>query len=327
MMKQQEIIVKELHAIRPKKSELLKELAELLCTSERTVYSRMNGTHDFSLDEIRRVINHFGLDANQLFIDVPSTDRINRVNAKKFVENLFNHWMIQVEHIQKQASPLIFMTSNTLSFSLAMQFPNLVKYRIYVLLKYYKSFPELQERPFRLEDNLYEAVEKQCAWLHAAYKSLPSTEVWSESTFHITIQKMANLYAQKLMPKEVFLILLNELHEMIILCETYSKKGYKTTENAQLNINRPTYHVYLNKSLNVNEYTILSWHQNGVEQFYVFHPVDGVANTLWQKQSIINYCNNLQAESISLNSPNGLARRSFFRKAKNAVHRQQKALA
>jgi hypothetical protein len=191
------------------------------------------------------------------------------------------------------------------------------------MLRFYKAFPELQEQAFYPKAAIYDAIDQYGSDLHTAYEQLPSTEIWGEQTFHLAMQQMEQLHEQQLMTTDTFLVLLEELQQLANQCERYAKKGLKSADTTQINTHRPTYKLYLNKTFNVNEHTLLSWHQHGIELTHVFHPVYGVAVTRPQKESIIHYCYTLLDEGTLISQTNANVRRSFFRKIHTAIRRRQ----
>lgn len=327
-MKIQQKLIAQLDLHHPKRSDLINALREVLPLSDSAIYRRLRSASAFTIDELEVIIHHFGLDLQDLFgLDTAPFDLNHSSTPEIYINRLLKNWTSQVEHLVAQTSPVVFMTTSTLPFSLAMEFTELVKYRLYYMLRHLKRYPEMRTLAFDPRSPLYRQVSAYSDRIHHAYKTLPITEIWSPMTFHSTIKQMSWLHHNQQLTTEHFLLLLNQLEQLAKQCATYAKHSSKeTTNRMQLNSLSPDYLLYLNETSTVEEFTMLSWYEQRQPHTYIYHPVYGITSDPQPKWNIESYFLALKESSILISTTNGAVRNAFFRKVKTAIEKKRREL-
>jgi hypothetical protein len=324
----QEKLIEQLEALELRHSALVTQLEAVLHLSRSTIYKRLSSASLFTAEEVRKVMQHFDLEVQVIFdLSTESSTLTTPPTAYDFINDLLDKWTAQVEFIATQDHPMVFMTTSTLPFSLAMQYVTLVKYRLFYMVKYLKDYPEMKDVSFDPSSSLFREVEVYCTRIHRVYEQLPITEIWGTTTFHAPLHQMRFLYEQEQLDSSTFEQLLDELEHLADLSEQYAKSGHKQAAiNQQINKITPTYQLYLNATATVEEYTLLSWYDRQVQQLHIYHPVYGLTTNVQHKKSIENYCRVLQRTGVGISDANGTVRKSFLKKVKTAIQKQRTLL-
>lgn len=327
-MKLQQELITTLAAYCPDRTELVKVLGTLLNLSSGPIYKRLRGKSLFTVKEVASIIQHFDLDANQLFNDLPITNRnLLPSTPQAYIDQLIEKWTKQVEHIVAQKGAAIFMTTSTLPFSLAMQYVGLVKYRLYYMVCNIERYEAMKTLAFDPDSALYRKVPTFCERIHRIYTQLPTTEVWSSITFHSTIRHINLLHRNQQLSTSCFLNLLDELEQLTEQSAFFAKSGNKRPiARVHLSTDAPDYSLYLNDTSGVPEFTILSWYEHEKHKLYVYHPIYGVTEAADIKINIENYCYALRENSRLISTTNVAVRNAFFRKVMAAIEKKRKEL-
>ncbi|MEM1326219.1 MAG: helix-turn-helix domain-containing protein [Bacteroidota bacterium] len=321
-------LLEQLDTLYKKRSSLVQELEHAIALKESSIYKRLNGERPFTLQEVEQIITYFNLDRHALFCnDVTLPAFAPQSTAEGNINDLLEKWAGQVEHIARQENPSILMTTSTLPFSLAMSFTDLVKYRLYFMVKYLKQYREMKTLPFDPSSNLYRQVDRYCQRIHRVYDSLPTTEIWGSMTFQTTIHQMAFLHDNEQLSTDVFLHLLDQLRQLADRSNSYAKSGYRQANTTKrIHSDRPIYRLYLNHTSTVEEYTILAWYEKEQHQSHIFHPIYGIATAAHHKTNIEKSCYTLMETGIPISIANGDVRKRFFRKVKKAIDEKREEL-
>lgn len=219
------------------------------------------------------------------------------------------------------------MTTSTLPFSLAIAYPDLVKYRLYYVVRHLEMYKEMQNLAFDPNASLYRHVDKHCKQIHEIYEKLPTTEIWSEITFHSTINKMDFMYRNNQLSSTTFLRLLDQMEELVEQSSQYAKNGNKQlTTRIHVNSHAPSYTLYLNNTSAVEETTLLSWYEQNRYKLFIYHPSFGFTTEPNAKAKIERRCRSLQEMATLISATNAPARNRFFGDVRVAIRKKREKL-
>lgn len=323
----QQKIIAELEAIHPKRAELVAILAKLLHLSSRSVYSRLNGKVAFSLEEVQQLVQYFQLNPAEILLPTTVQPSTPLQKFEDFLKQIMEAWIQEAEQLQYRRNAVVYMLTNSLPFSLALEFADLIKYRLYYTAKYscWSSLSDFQNITLSSEE--FEVIDPYCKQLVAIYQQLPTVEIWGPATFHASIKQIDYLYQIGVADIKTNLHLLNQLEKLIHLSESYAKHGSKQKSAlAHLQASAPTYTLLRNEIFGVEEYTLFTWRENGQPKLFAYHAIHGTINAAVQKRAIEQCTLLLKETATPVRVLSNDDQASVFRNATTAVLRYKKSL-
>ncbi|MEM1121569.1 MAG: hypothetical protein AAGJ18_14055 [Bacteroidota bacterium] len=296
----------------PKRSQLVAELKDLLNLSQRAIYTRLNKKVDFTLTESNLLVQHYGLKVQELYdTPQPSSGKLPHTRSE-FYNTLLAGWVEQVEQLADKKKAAIHMITNSLPFSLAFRFPDLVKFRLHLMAKRHWQ-TEKTSHQLDLMNQEFDRVPDFCQRISKVYQQFPTTEIWGRSTFFLTVDQLELLYASGELSHNDLLYLLKEVDKLVKLSWKYAQSGNKKGKKRNDFLSTdPDYTLYLNKTMVVDEYTLLYWQQKNTMLTFMYHPVFGTITSFERQQEVEKYCRLLQQEGTLLSAANGNYRDAYF---------------
>lgn len=296
----------------PKRSQLVAELKEVLNLSQRAIYTRLNEKVDFTLTETQLLIEHYGFKVTELFESSKPPLTRQKQTRREFYNTLMTGWVTQVEELADKKRAVIHMITNSLPFSLAFRFPDLVKFRLYLMAKHHWQATKSPQR-LDLADADFAQVSDLCQRISQVYQQFPTIEIWGINTFSLTLHQLDYLYAKEELSLHDFLHLLKEVDKLVKLSWKYAQSGNKKGKKRNgFLLDSPNFTLYLNKIMVVDEYTLLHWRQNNTTLTFMYHPILGTITSFEQQQQLEQYCQLLQKTGALLNADNGDHRDAYF---------------
>ena len=323
----QERIINYLKQISPKHSQLVATLSRLLNLSKRAIYSRLENKTTFTLEEVGLIIQQFDIKPNELFSAESNHSIASQpspfISLEKFIDKILNNWANQVEQLLSKEQASIFMFTNKLPFSLAFHYPDLIKYRLYCMMRYLWKSPDCFHQTLDLSSEVFKSVPYYCNRINKTYQQLPLTEIWGSSTFHSCLKYVNYLYKIDQLSLEDSQLLLNRANKLLDLAEQFANNGGRQRA-AILKLQTPTpnYQLIINDTLVVDEYTLMVWKDGGRSQLSIYHPIHGEIEDAHQKEHLEKYCLLLQETGTQISSVNSIARKTYFKKIKTAIQQE-----
>ncbi len=310
----------------PKRSQLVAELQEILHLSQRAIYTRLNGKVDFTLTETELLNQYYGLQVEELFSRPQAAPTKQIQTLGEFYSTLLSSWVEQVEQLADKRSAIIHMITNSLPFSLAFRFPDLVKFRLYFMAKHHWLLDKLP-RKLDLAAADFSQVPDFCKRISKVYQQFPTTEIWGSNTFVLTIAQLDFLYASGELSHKDFLHLLKELDKLVKLLWKYAESGNKRgKKRSNFLSDEPNFTLYLNEVMVVDEYTLLHWRQQKTMLTFAYHPIFGAVTSPEQQKSIEQYCQLLKKMGTLLSVTNGHYRDTYFKKIRKMIAAKKRKL-
>lgn len=174
------------------KGVLVQELMDLLEISQDTVYRRLRGASEFTINELYKISRKFDLSIDAIFnSNIPSTNfRFNQLYGKDdnfmpYIANLTK----QMEQLSKSKGTLTFVSSE-LPISQSFQNQGLREFKIYYWQKVVLNRIALKgvkfDQNFGLGININEYVDS----LMHSYANMNKVEIWTEETIDDTIRQI-----------------------------------------------------------------------------------------------------------------------------------------
>lgn len=206
------------------------EIAELLEISYDSAYRRIRGEKELSLEELVRLSQRFKISLDALAGLDP-----NHVVFRKFALNpgsfCIKDWLTQIrEDIRRIHSAkdreIIYAAKDPPVFHY-FHFPEIAAFKFFFWEKTIFSFPEYENKMFRLDEVNPDIEEIGNEILRAAIK-IPTTEIWNEDTFRILMRQIEYYWISGYFAKREDMInLIDKLEKWVLHIRKQAELGFK----------------------------------------------------------------------------------------------------
>ena len=288
---------------------LVDELSEILNVSRDSTYRRLRGETILSLDEVKKICNHFNVSLDALM--APTSEMVsfhNRaINHRNFT---FEQWLKSVLHNLEMISSLpqkeITYYAKDIPLFHYFKFPELASFKMFFWMKSYLNYPQYANEKFRPEliSKDLQAIGQK-VW--GKYANIPSTEIWSEETTNITLKQIEFYHESGVISKEQALHFC-ELHTLLInSIREEASSGSKNDQAGKFN-------MFKNEIL-IAETTIF-FKMGDKRVAYITYNTMNVLTTSNESfcREIEDYLDNVRNKSIQISTSAEKERNKFFNK-------------
>ena len=200
----------------PSQASFVHEVAELLGISYDSAYRRIRGEKALDINDLYKLAGAFNISLDALF----------KLGGNKI---LFDYFTLEPDKLglkewlgmiladtrrisQAKEKEIIYAAKDPPIFH-HFQMPELAAFKMFVWQKTLCQFPEFEDKLFRLDDMDMEVINMGRQLLLLSTK-IPTTEIWNEDTFNITLRQMEYYRVSGFFKKE---------EDLFILCEKLEK--------------------------------------------------------------------------------------------------------
>ncbi len=302
----------ELSAIYAKKTDQVKALSSILSLSERAIYNRVDGKTEFSLSELEKIFTELNISPQSVFsVDNLEIEKI--IKSKDFrgyINFILQSWVSQTEKLNGDRDNEVFIISNSVPFSLVFEYPSIVKFRLYFLLKFVFRTQDIYGLGFDLNASYFEEVNQACEKISESYNKTDSIEVWGPSMIRVVVRQLSHLKRVKLIAKEDLQTVMMDLSQLLDQAQKFAQTGIKEFDSCEGN---RRFDLYINDIYAVDEYTILTYANNGKTKDYIYSPLHGEISEEVNKQAIKEYGTLLEESGTYLSKSNTSYRNVYFK--------------
>lgn len=213
------------------------ELAELLGISRDSVYRRIRGETVLSLDEVKKICNYYKLSLDDLLS--PSTEMVafhhRSIDHQHFT---FEMWLQSIlnnlEMISLFPHKEIIYAAKDIPPFYYFQFPFLAEFKMFFWMKTYHRYPQFATRLFDsklISENLLDIGKR--IWKN--YALIPSTEIWSEETFHVTLRQIEFYHETGVISPAQTILLCDDYLNLTDHILQFAKSGNKGSPEGKFN--------------------------------------------------------------------------------------------
>ena len=303
----QSLFLDQIRRILPKNVSFADELAELLNVSRDSVYRRMRGETILSLEEVKKLCGHYKISLDALLSS--SSDIIafskrtidpGRFALGDWLTALINSLELMNSFPEKE----IVYSAKDIPPMYYFKFPDLALFKMFFWMKSYHRYPKFENvnyKPDLVSSELLSSGKK----LWKLYSQIPSSEIWSDETFNVTIRQVEFYLENGFITLPEANALIDEYVEMIDDIRNSAAAGVKKEGTG-------TFHLYRNEFL-ISDTTVL--YKMGDQRTTLI--TYGAMNTLTTIQETFcreteDYLNNIINKSTLISTTGERERNKFF---------------
>lgn len=318
----QSTFIEQLKKVVPANISLADELADLLDVSRDSAYRRIRGETVLSLDEVKKICNHYNLSLDSLL--TPTQEMVvfhnRKIDEASFT---FEMWLKSIlsnlEMINSFPDKQLIFAAKDVPMFHYYKFPELAAFKMFFWMKSYQRYSNLAESKFDpklISQSLLNIGEK----IWAAYSQIPCIEIWSEETVTITLRQIEYYHEIGVLTSAQALHLFEEHTKMIDNIQIMARDGSKG--NGENNFS-----MYKNEIL-IAESTIF-FKMGDKRVTYLTYNVMNVLTTSNEAfcTTVEDHLHNLINKSVQISSSGEKERNKFFNKMQESILQFKKRIS
>ncbi len=295
------------------KISFVDKLAELLNVSRDSAYRRIRGETVLSLDEAKKLCDHYGVSLDALMAPSINTTLFHhRAMSTTYTLDMWLHSVgTNLQYISSCEHKHMTFSARDMPTFQHFRLPELSAFKMFFWLKTVIKDPDYSSLLYKLEaipSHIQQAARK--LWL--LYATVPSIEIWSEEAINETLKQIGYYHECRFFAdKQQAISLCNRLIDLIMIIKTEARLG-KKSDGAE-------YQLYVNELLIANN-TVLACMEN---QRIVYINYNTLNLLTTHEKSFCDktefYLNNLIKNSILISNSAEKERNKFFNKMKARI--------
>jgi len=317
----QSVFLEQIRQRLPKNLSLADELAEILNVSRDSVYRRMRGETILSLEEVKKLCNHYKVSLDSLLS--PSSEIISfhrrSIDAVDFTfEKWLNSLLGNLEMISRFPQHEVVYCAKDIPPFFYYKYRNLSLFKMFFWMKSYHRYPQYTATTYQPElipESLVITGEK----LWNKYAEIPSSEIWSDETFNVTIRQVEFYYDNGFITLSHAKSLLDDYKIMINDIREAAARGEKTSKGGSFNL-------YKNEFL-ISDTTILFKMGDKRMSFITYNTMNilGTSQESFCSETE-DYLINIINKSLLISTTGERERNKFFNQTEERIQRAKEFL-
>ncbi len=304
----------------PRNVSLVDELADLLKISNDSAYRRLRGETSLSYEEISLICSQYKISFDAL--NETSNDVVNfKYQELEETQEDFGMWFNSIKDdlrgslATSAGEKHLTYTAQGIPIFHYFKYKLLTAFKLHYWMRTILNVPEFQEHKF-IPEEVQNDLIKSAFQFHFAYKHVPSTEIWTDTTVTGVIQQIKFYWESGVFKSEEdALNICNELREVLNMVEHEAQLGYKEIfhENKTKERGAPFF-LYFSEIEFENNCIMLE--SGDIKTVYLGH-----LSFRSIKTNHINYCNetylwlnNLKKKSHLISGTSETTRYKFFKR-------------
>jgi plasmid maintenance system antidote protein VapI len=214
----------------PENFSFVHEIAELLEISYDSAYRRIRGDKPLTLDELVRLNEKFGLSVDT-YLNVETNNVVFNCHAVESEKFRIKQWLetitFDLNRINQAKEKEIIYAAKDPPLFHYFHFPEIGAFKMFFYQKTLLHFPEFEGKKLKLDEadeEIYQIGKKMLI----ASNSIPTTEIWNEDTFYITLRQIEYYWiAGYFASKDDVLSLCDKLEKWLRHIQKQAELGFK----------------------------------------------------------------------------------------------------
>ena len=220
-----------LKEVMPAHLSMVDELVDLLNLSADSVYRRIRGEKELSINELKEICIHYQLSLDHL-LDLNEDSVLFKAPGMNGISGEFVDYLKDMlkqfkyfNSFEKKEMNYLCKDSTLWNFYL---FPELAAFKTFFWSKTINQHPDLHDQIFSYEEFPFIECFKIGQQILQEYNQIPSVELWNLESMHSTINQISYYKdAGNFKTDPDFLLVLESLHKMINHLQLETEKGFK----------------------------------------------------------------------------------------------------
>lgn len=271
----------------PVNTSMVHELADLLDISTDSMYRRIRGETSLTFDEIGNLCNHFKISFDS-FINLESGNVTFNYTLMKEGQMSFKQYLTSIRDdlkiIKASKAPLITYACEDIPIFHSINFIDNASFKMMYWMKAILNIPELENVKFSsnaVSDDLKDLGQD----IYQLYCSIPSTEIWTESTIISTLKQIEFFWeAGMFYNKEDALAVIESLRKTIEIIQKQATEGTKVIDRNKKDNEIDNYQMFFSEIEITNNCVLVN--MGATQAVYLGHLSFNTMNT-----SNATYCN------------------------------------
>ena len=320
-----EIIKREISG----KDSLGNVIGDILNISQDAVYRRYRGETHLTINEMEKLSrafsisldNLFDLDRTKILFDFQPLNLID-FSMDSYLENICN----TILSIKSQKNPSLIMTINNTPLIQLLNFPHLVRFKLFFWAKTHLQIKEYEKTLFKYE-KISERTFQTGVTILKNYITIPSKEIYDLDLLRGFAREIVYYYESQLFADANYAIhLLDKLIDFVNHLQHQAEEGKKFIFNTEPPAFGNEFEMYFNETLNAsNSYYYKT--ENGEGLFISHNLMNSIHTTeqVYVKDSKQILDKQLATSSI-ISKVNEKERNSYFFKIRNVIEKHKKRI-
>jgi hypothetical protein len=312
-MNLQKNIFEKLKPLVPAHKSMAEYFGDLLFLSNDSIYRRLRGETQLTLEEIQTICRHFHISADTLFDlrrDGQITCEVSRMgNSAPSFNGFMQGICHELEKLKQAPERHIIYSGKDVPFFYDLIYPQLFAFKYYLWMQVFAQSPDFMGKEFDpiIEDKELLATAKKAAML---YNEIPSTEIWNEENINALLFQIDFYKHSKYFGSTAQIIsLYNELDDLLYHIEQQAENGCKFLPGENPEIKSGNYNLFFNQvSLSDNIILVKAGDRNkvfinySVLNFLTSHDPAFCVETDAYLSNIIKRSSQISVENIKMRS-------------------------
>lgn len=232
----QAVFIRKLKQMLPANVGLAEEISDVLGISTDSAYRRIRGETDLSVDEVYKLAKKYTISIDSVFSNLGDSVTFTYtklIDDADHFEIYLNRILTHLKTINTLSDKKIFYVAEGLPMFFSFFSPKLAEFKLFYWQRSVLNVPSYQGRKFD-----YGLIPKEqikiAKKILEEYRSIPSTEIWSNETI-LTVTKQVEYYYDSgvFKHKDMALELLEEIRSMADYVRSCAESGTKDKHQDQ----------------------------------------------------------------------------------------------
>ena len=313
----QKLLFEQIKERLPSQASFVHEIAEVLSISYDSAYRRIRGEKPLDILDLYKLAGAFNI----------SLDALSNLGANKILFDYFTlepdklglkEWMglilADTKRISEAKEKEIIYAAKDPPIFHHFQMPELAAFKMFVWQKTLCQFPEFEGKKFNLDDTDTEIMQMGCQLLRLSNK-VPTTEIWNEDTFNITLRQMEYyMVSGYFIKKDDIFNLCDKLEKWILHIRKQAECGFKFMYGEAAEGIENSFKMYENEVV-LNDNSILVKRDDVTTVYLTFNTLSLlITQSPLFCENINNYFSKLIRKSNQISVSGAKERNRFFNK-------------
>ncbi|HCX21330.1 MAG: hypothetical protein CMB80_10640 [Flammeovirgaceae bacterium] len=304
------------------KISFVDELSDLLSVSKDSAYRRLRGETLLTFEEISLISDKYKVSVDG-FLNPASNESIlfNSQNIspasdyKAYLSSIYDHLTL-VNRFEKKK--MMYLAKDILPMHY-YQFPALSWFKSFFWQKTILNQENMSRLSYK-PDQIDPEISSRCKVIWSEFMKIPSVEIWSEETIHISLRQIEYYFDIELIDQESALLIISELADMIDLFREEAQQGKKMHIGAPTSGSLNTFQLYYNEVL-IGDNTILFEMDEQRIAFIAYNTLSVLSTSDARFcDSIHQHMVNIMKKSTCISQGAEKARNKFFNRIESKIN-------